>query len=398
MNDNSSKLFIKITSSNIYILTGIIDDQNNLKIQEKLILPSPGLNDNKILNIEKITDLVKKNILLIEQKINFTFKDLVIILDFFEISFLNLSGYKKLNGTQISKENISYILNELKASVDENEHKKKILHIFNSNYYLDKKQIENLPIGLFGDFYSHELSFNLINENDLKNLKNIFDKCNLKIKKILLNSFVTGSLLSDANSNINTFLHIKISKDNSKIFYVENDSIKFEQNFNFGTEIILKDISKITSLKIDTLKSILRKNPYMGQVSEIELIEKEDFKDQQYRPIKKKLISNIAEARIKELSDLMYFKNINFKKSLEKVEIIFLEITDKLNHECFEKIYENSFSYKNRFKVNFVEKPDIEKVLDKANEIVQFGWKKEAIPVTIKSKSTISRIFQAIFD
>ena len=96
MNDNSSKLFIKITSSNIYILTGIIDDQNNLKIQEKLILPSPGLNDNKILNIEKITDLVKKNILLIEQKINFTFKDLVIILDFFEISFLNLSGYKKL--------------------------------------------------------------------------------------------------------------------------------------------------------------------------------------------------------------------------------------------------------------------------------------------------------------
>ena len=58
-----------------------------------------------------------------------------------------------------------------------------MLHIFNSKFYLDKKEIENLPIGLFGDFYSHELSFALINTNDQKNLKNIFNKCNLKLKK-----------------------------------------------------------------------------------------------------------------------------------------------------------------------------------------------------------------------
>ena len=36
---------------------------------------------------------------------------------------------------------------------------KKIIHIFNSKYILDKKNIENLPIGLFGNFYSQELSF-----------------------------------------------------------------------------------------------------------------------------------------------------------------------------------------------------------------------------------------------
>ena len=46
--------------------------------------------------------------------------------------------------------------------------------------------MENLPIGLFGDFYSHELSFWLMHTNDLNNLKNIFDKCNLKIKKYIL--------------------------------------------------------------------------------------------------------------------------------------------------------------------------------------------------------------------
>ena len=61
--------------------------------------------------------------------------------------------------------------------------KQKKYYIFNSKFELDNKKIDNLPIGLFGDFYSHELSFVLINTNDFKNIKNILGKCNLKIKK-----------------------------------------------------------------------------------------------------------------------------------------------------------------------------------------------------------------------
>ena len=76
-----------------------------------------------------------------------------------------------MNGSQILRENITYILNTLKSYINEIETKKNIIHIFNSKFYLDNKKIENLPIGLFGDFYSHELSFVLINSNDYKNLK-----------------------------------------------------------------------------------------------------------------------------------------------------------------------------------------------------------------------------------
>ena len=63
------------------------------------------------------------------------------------------------------------------------------MHIFNSEYSLDKKKLDNLPIGLFGNFYSHELSFNLINKNDYENLRNIFKQCNLKIKKNYFKKF-----------------------------------------------------------------------------------------------------------------------------------------------------------------------------------------------------------------
>ena len=120
---------------------------------------------------------------MIEEKFNFTFKEIILILENFDLSFINLTGFKKLNGSQILRENITYILNTLKSCLNETESKKNIIHIFNSKFLLDRKKIENLPIGLFGDFYSHELSFILMNSYDYKNIENVLQKCNLKIKK-----------------------------------------------------------------------------------------------------------------------------------------------------------------------------------------------------------------------
>ena len=78
-----------------------------------------------------------------------------------------------------------------------------------------------------------------------------------------------------------------MSDKKSKIFYIENNSIKYEQKFNFGTEIILNDISKITSLNNDVVKNIIFENNNMSDISQTELLEKKFFKDNQYRKIKK---------------------------------------------------------------------------------------------------------------
>ena len=137
--NNCPKLFINIGNLEISLIVGQSEEQNNFKLLEKLILPIDGISENKISDLDKVANHIKRNILIIEEKVNYTFKEIIVILNNFEISFLNLCGFKKLNGTQISKENITYILNSLKSCVDELEKNKKILHIFNSEYCLDKK-------------------------------------------------------------------------------------------------------------------------------------------------------------------------------------------------------------------------------------------------------------------
>ena len=303
------KLYIEINKLNFTFFVVEDNNQGDFKILYKLETPLIGLENEGISDLEKIFSSIKQNIFDVEKKLNFTFKELVLIIENFNPTFVNLSGYKKLNGSQVLRENITYILNTLKSCVDEIEQKKSIIHIFNSKFLLDNKKIDNLPIGLFGDFYSHELSFVLMNKNEHKNLNHVLNKCNLNIKKILIKSFVEGAFLSNDNKNIETFFHITMNNNHTKISFFENNALKFEQVFRFGTEIIINDISKITFLKKKDVKWILENLEFNQVIGDNELIEKELFKDNIYKKIKKKLIYEIIHARIKELSEIVLFEN-----------------------------------------------------------------------------------------
>ena len=396
---HSPKLFLEINDSEYIFSVGDKDQKNNFKVIYRYNASLEGIAKNcKVTDFEKTLNTIKKNIITIEQKFNLTFKEIILILDNSDCTFLNMTGFKKLNGSQILKENITYILNSLKSKIDLIENNKTILHIFNTKYLLDKKKIENLPIGLFGNFYSHELSFCLIDNNDFKNLNNVFNNCNLKIKKLFLKSFVEGSLTSKKNSNLGTFFQIKINEKNSQIFYFENDSLKFEQNFIFGTDLIIKDISKITSLNIKLVQKILKNINLNKKALKDEVIEKELFENENFIKIKKKLILDIAEARILEFSEIMLFKNVNFSYYRKKIPTIFLKIKNKSHLNLFKESYELFFSQSKNLLVKFDEISSTDEIISSVNQLVDFGWKKEAIPVTRAKKSLIAKLFDALFN
>ncbi len=397
MQNFSPILYLEINEFNFTFSVGASNEYDNFEIIYNLDVPIVGFEDKRLADFEKVFNVIKKNIYLIEQKINFTFKEIVIILENFQPSFISLTGYKSLNGTQILRENITYIINTLKACVHQTEPNKTILHIFNSKFNLDNKKIENLPIGLFGDFYSHELSFTAMRSSDLKNLKNIFEKCNLKIKKILLKSFVNGVKISNEFKKADTFFYVKCKTKTSKIFYFENDSLKFEQDFNFGTNIIIQDISKITSLKKDTIKIILNKIQFNENNNEDDFIDKELFNGENYRKIKKKLIYEISSARIKEIFELMIFKNINLEHYVRSSKNIFFEINSDFKPESLKEMLKNSLELLSNSEIKLIDEISSKSMLSTAYKLVHFGWKKEAIPITYSKKSFIRQFFDTIF-
>ena len=318
MKTDNPILFVEIDYSNYIFVSGVLDENQNFKVIKKIIVPNEDIHKNKFINIEQAQKIIKKNVQLLEDKLDYVFKEVTVILDNFDYSSVNISGSKKLNGSQVLKENISYILNYLKLAVTEDVKEKSILHIFNSKSILDGMRIENLPIGLFGDFYSHELAFFLIKNNDLKNIKQIFSKNNLYVKKILIKDFIEGTEIINTSESTDTFFKINIYKDSSSISYFENASFKFIDNFNFGSNIILKDICKVCSIKCETIENILSDNIFKDRdFKENELLEEKYFIKENYRKIRKKLIIEIVNARIEEIVNIIFKKNINivsFKK------------------------------------------------------------------------------------
>ena len=393
MDIKSPKLFIEINNfETIFVVLENLEN-NDIKVIYKDKIINEGISNNKIFDFDLIVNNFKKNIYLIEQKLNFTFKEAVIMIDNFDCSVIALSGYKRLNGSQLVKENITYILNSLKTKIGEVEKNKTVLHIFNSKFILDQKEIKNLPIGLFGNFYTHELSFFLIDKNDLKNLINIFKQCNLKVKKIISKNFIEGVNLINVNSNTDTFFKIEINNTNSQILYFENSSLKFIQNFDFGSNLIMSDISKVIGLKVDNIKKILENCNFEKRDLENEYLEKEFFLQKNFRKIKKKLFFEIANARIVELSEIILFKNINFIDFLKSKKTIFLKLNDHLITKCFKDNLEFNFSRKNNFNYNLIDEETFSNLFESASNIVQYGWKKEAVPIVQEKKSIIARIF-----
>jgi len=115
MGKYSFTLYLEINNSNFIFSVEKKDEKNNLEIVNNIVIPIEGIEKNRINDLKKIFQVLKENIYLIEQKLNFTFKEIILIIENFNPTFINLSGYKKLNGSQILKENIIYILNTLKS-------------------------------------------------------------------------------------------------------------------------------------------------------------------------------------------------------------------------------------------------------------------------------------------
>ena len=396
MSFKSLEFFLEIDEYKFYYTIVEYDGNGNFEIVLRHSSLNPGIVKGKIQDFDLISKNIKENIYSIEKKLNFTFKDVILILSKFECSVINFSGYKKLNGSQLTKENITYIINSLKSQVDKTEKNKKILHIFNSDHILDKKNIENIPIGLFGDFYSHELSFFLINNNDYRNLKNLINNCNLNIKKAISKNFLEN-IYFIKEYDINSFFNISINENNSNIVFFKNSSLKFFQSFNFGTDIIVNDISKVLAIEKEKIKKLLISTDFKNIKSGKDLIEKEYF-DQNFRKIKKKMVLDIAQARIQEICEVIFTKNINIDNFLKEQKLIILQINDETNFQFFKESFEGFFSNHEQFELKIANKFENKFFFKNAGELVQFGWKKEAIPIIQERKSIIARIFDFLFN
>ena len=390
-------LIIDLNDNKIIFLVILFNEQKNFKILKKIILESSGIKNGHIIDIEIVSQLLKKNINNIEEEINYFFSDVAIIINPNDINCLNVSGYKKLNGSQVSNEDIIYILNNIKKIILENEINYFLIHLFNSNFSLDSDNLENLPIGLFGDFYNQNMTFFLVNKNIIKNIKLVFNNCGLNIEKIILKPFAESVYLLSHNLSHQNFTILRLGKESINVSLFKNKSFIFTENFDFGFNLINKDISKLCTLKIEEVENLLKEVELKNiiEINNESFLDKKYFYVSPYRKIKYQLILDIFTARLEELFEICYKKNNNIKKSENNKIYVYVDsseyfkniryVIEKNKLTTFECIFDSSSEY------------SLQTAVLGASEIIGKGWEKEAIPIIYKKKSYISGFFSKLF-
>ena len=392
-------LIVEINDNNFIFLVVEYNENLDFKVILSRKVESLGTEKKRVTDIDAVYKILKENVQQIEKDINFTFKYAFLINDQEDFNCINVSGYKKLGGSQISNEDISYILNNIKKLINDNEQKETLIHIFNSSFVLDNKNLNKLPIGLHGDFYNQQLTSFSLPKNDIKNSKIAFNKCNIEIERILFKPFIKVlNRIKNYNIKDDHFFMIDLGLTKSSISVFENLSFKYYESFNFGTNVVSTDVSKVCALKLDNVFNFFKEINFNQVNKEDEnFLSEKFFVGENFRKISLSHIKNISIARIEEIIELIFEKNINIKNLKEGKKSIYFFLEDHNFFKNFENDLKSkiSINYSSQFHKN-PQNEDINICMSSADLIAK-GWEREAIPIIQTKKSIISRIFSKVF-
>ena len=124
------------------------------------------------------------------------------------------------------------------------------------------------------------------------------------------------------------------------------------------------------------------------------MFEEKYFNEGNYRKIRKKLVIDIAIARIEEIVNIIFNRNINIKALKKNNTKIYLTIEDEI---IFYNFKENFKFYLADNETDLIKDFNIDKIILSASYLSIYGWKKEAIPITQTKNSLITRIFKSLF-
>ena len=243
------------------------------------------------------------------------------------------------------------------------------------------------------------MTFFLVNKNILKNIKSVFNNCGLNIEKLILKSFAEGIYSLSNNQSDKNFTILKLEKNRINISLFKNKSYIFTEEFNFGFDLIMKDISKLCSLKIEEVEKFMREIKLKKLINDNSesYLDKSFFYISPYRKIKYQFIIDIISARAEELFEICYKNNTNLK-NLKNNDKVYVYVDSSEYCENIQYVLENSKLATSECILNSNSEQNLLGGVKGASELIGKGWEKEAIPTTYKKKSLFSGFFSRLFN
>ena len=150
---------IELGSLKIKCIIFKINNDNSSEVLSTSLSDSEGIHNGVVVNLSKASDIIRSCISFAEKKAEVSLKKINVIIEQPEFLCTTLSKNRKINGSKIHKDDITFLLKEAKKQVILNDNTQSIIHIFNHNYIVDGKAFSEEPIDVYANYLSHEMTF-----------------------------------------------------------------------------------------------------------------------------------------------------------------------------------------------------------------------------------------------
>ena len=194
---------------------------------------SDDSNDYRFIN--KFLD---KNLFTIEKKIQRYIKNVNIILNHDQFLEINISIKDFRKNNQITKDDVQYLISDLKKQVIGNNHDYSIVSIKINNFRINEKIFENFEEIIDGKNYCIETSFIILSNVIKQNLILQLSKVELELNKIMSTKSINSQIIHEPNNNEEMMKAAKYfyTGAQNEVYLVSKNKEKkgfFEKVFNF---------------------------------------------------------------------------------------------------------------------------------------------------------------------
>ena len=295
---------IELGDANLKCLIFKVDKNNSSKILSSTLTPSDGIKNNVVINLSKATTAIRNAISSAEKKANISLKKINVVLEQPDFLCTKFSKHKKIDGSQIYRSDIEFLLKEAKKQLVLNDKNQSIIHIFNHSYIVDGKIFIDEPINVFANSLSHEMTFVTTSKNNIKNINQVFNDCDIEIERLMSQTFSLGVKLLSRKELQNGSILINLESKKASIGLFKNLALLHSATIPIGIDHISKDISKVFSLNSEE-SDFLKKNINFlfesdNLFDENNYLKKEYFIQSKYRKISKDLFFKVVKSRLDE--------------------------------------------------------------------------------------------------
>jgi len=385
-----------------------INNNNTSKILSTALCDSEGIHNGVVVNLSKASDVIRLCIGRAEKKAEVSLKRINVIIEQAEFLCTKLSKNRKINGSKIHKDDITFLLKEAKKQVTLNDNTQSIIHIFNHNYIVDGKKFIEEPIDVYANYLSHEMTFVTMPKNNIKNISQVFIDCDIEVERFISCTFALAIQLLNNNDLQFGSILIDMGFEKTSLGIFKNLALINSMTLPIGVNHITKDVSKVCLLNLDESKNIVKKIDFSFQdnkkvFDKNELLIQSYFEHTNFRKISKNLLLNVIQDRLNEIFEELKKQIIlsGFDPKLGNNLYITGGGSNFINLSIYCSKFFNSDVKKKELTQNAKELPGREDdflACFGALKLIKDGWETEAIPQLKSSGSDKNNFFSKIFN